>query len=171
MAALTQLSIGSNLGNRSKNLEAALRHIKEKCGEITQLSKVYETPALGFESKDNFLNMCVSLKTEHEPIVLMRTLKLIEIEMGRVLKSSDGIYRSRIIDIDIIFYGNEIIETNELVVPHARYKERLFVLIPLSDMVPEFIDPKIHKSIKEIKKECEDVSIIRRYKQSVLVDE
>ena len=167
MGTLTHLSLGTNLGNRLDNFRLALRLIQEKCGKIITLSKIYETPALGFESEDDFLNMCISVQTELDPRSLLNALQLIEIEMGRTSKSIDGAYVSRVIDLDIILYGKKIIKTKELVLPHPRYKERLFVLVPFNDILKKFKDPENQKSLTAIKKECSDTSIIRPYKESI----
>ena len=165
MGTIVYLSLGSNLGDKFDNLQKAIRRIGETCGSIIQESPIYKTPPLGFESDDNFLNMCLSLETKLTPSILLNRLKEIEIEIGRKKKSINGTYVSRIIDIDIILFGDHIIDANELQIPHPKYTERLFVIKPLEDISKDIFDPKNGKSIRQLKEDCIDQSQITPYEQ------
>lgn len=143
------LSLGSNLGNRKELLSSALQSINEKAGTILSVSKVYETKAVGFESSDNFLNICIALETQLDPVELLEQTSLIERQLGRK-RDNSGIYSSRSIDIDIIFYGSEVITSESLTIPHPRFKERLFVLLPLNDIAYDLQVPGMETSVSEL---------------------
>lgn len=154
------LSLGSNLGDRFSNLQRAIDLLNEKVGSIVTISSLYENPPLGFESEDQFYNICVKLKTELSPFEVLEKTQGIEIEIGRDKKSKDGIYSSRKIDLDIILFGNEIIQEEKLKIPHSLYKERRFVLEPLNEIASEVIDPIFEKSVNEIFVNCRDKSAL-----------
>ena len=157
------LSLGSNLGDKIEILSRALGLINLKCGEVSKTSSVIETDALGFESNDIFNNCCVEIKTLLTPEQLLRKNQEIEKEIGRVKFKKDE-YESRIIDIDIILYENDIITTKELTVPHLHYKKRNFVLYPLDEIAAKKIDPINQLTISQIKQNSPDLSIIKRLK-------
>ena len=150
-------SLGSNQGNKSNYLEIALAEIEQRIGEISTRSFVYETEPVGFESNDSFLNACVEVKTNLNPIEVLAITQQIEIENGRLVKSLSG-YTSRTLDIDIIFFNSLIIKSENLQIPHPRYFERLFVLMPLCDIISEFEDPTNALNIKQLKDLCPDKS-------------
>ena len=116
------LSIGSNLGNRELLIQKAIFRISEMAGEIRQVSGIYETPSWGFEGED-FLNACLELQTLLSPEELLTKLLAIELEFGRERNDSKH-YRSRTLDIDIIYYEKEVIDTTILTVPHPKMQER-----------------------------------------------
>ncbi|MEC7262721.1 MAG: 2-amino-4-hydroxy-6-hydroxymethyldihydropteridine diphosphokinase, partial [Bacteroidota bacterium] len=116
------LSLGSNLGNRLANLQKAIFRTQQQVGLVLDISSVYENPAIGFEG-DDFLNICISVLTPLEPKALLDTLLGIEQEFGRVRSQGDG-YSSRTLDIDIIYYGQEVINTGDLVIPHPQMQNR-----------------------------------------------
>lgn len=149
------LSLGSNLGNRLANLQKAIFHIQQKAGKILDISAVYENPAMGFEG-DDFLNMALSLLTPLGPKELLDILLQIERDFGRV-RSADG-YSSRTLDIDIVYYGTEIINNDDLVVPHPQMQHRNFVLKPLGDIAPQFYHPVLQKDTRNLLQECRDRS-------------
>ena len=120
-------------------------------GTYTSLSSFIETEPWGFESQNSFLNCVVAFRTTLPPMELLGTTEKIERELGRTAKSNGGVYHDRIIDIDILLYGNEIINTERLTVPHPLMHERDFVLTPLCEIAPQAIHPVIGKSIAEIK--------------------
>ena len=128
------IALGSNKGNRLEYLQLAIDAIFEKVGTIRKISKVYETPALGFEG-DNFYNACIKIETELKPKKLLRVLKQIEADLGRTTKKSDT-YESREIDLDILFYEDEVINEKSLIIPHPAIHLRKFVLVPLSLFKP-----------------------------------
>ncbi|MHA7842365.1 MAG: 2-amino-4-hydroxy-6-hydroxymethyldihydropteridine diphosphokinase [Winogradskyella sp.] len=156
------IALGSNKGNKLQYLQDAIDAIFEKIGTVDKISKVYETPALGFEG-DNFYNACIRVETELKPKKLLKTLKQIESELGRNTKKSDT-YESREIDLDILFYGDEILEDSALVIPHPNLHKRKFVLQPLFDIAKDITHPILNQSIKELLEHCEDGSEIEAIK-------
>ncbi|WP_426431539.1 2-amino-4-hydroxy-6-hydroxymethyldihydropteridine diphosphokinase [Winogradskyella sp. HB-48] len=156
------IALGSNKGNKLQYLQDAIDAIFEKIGTVDKISKVYETPALGFEG-DNFYNACIRVETELKPKKLLKTLKQIEFELGRSTKKSDT-YESREIDLDILFYGDEILEDSALVIPHPNLHKRKFVLQPLFDIAKDMTHPILNQSIKELLEHCEDGSEIEAIK-------
>jgi 2-amino-4-hydroxy-6-hydroxymethyldihydropteridine diphosphokinase len=150
-------SLGSNQGNKSNYLEKALEEIDLRIGKISKKSFVYETEPIGFESNDSFLNACIEVKTILNPNEILAITQQIEIENGRSVKTLSG-YTSRTLDIDIIFFNSLVLESETIQIPHPRYSERLFVLIPLCDIAPEWKDPTNTLTIKQLKDVCSDTS-------------
>jgi 2-amino-4-hydroxy-6-hydroxymethyldihydropteridine diphosphokinase len=140
------LSIGSNLSNRKKNMENALIEIS-KIVKILEVSSLYETEPIGEKEQPDFLNAVLEIDTELEPYQLINLLKGIESSLGRKKKEK---WDPREIDIDILFYGNEIIETKNLKIPHPEIEKRKFVLVPLSEINSNFIHPKRNKTVEEL---------------------
>ena len=153
------LGLGTNLGDREKNLFTTLGHITEQVGRVVKISPVYETEPWGFESEDTFLNAVILVETNLKPCSLLGRLLMIEAFMGRLREGKS--YSSRIIDIDILFFSDSIINEGDLVVPHPKLHLRRFVLTPLSDIEPELIHPVIKKTISELLAECEDNGIVK----------
>jgi deoxyguanosine kinase len=162
------LSLGSNLGNRHANLQKAIFRIQQKAGSILDISSVYENPAIGFEG-DQFLNIVVSLLTPLTPGALLNTLLQIEQDFGRI-RYEDGGYSSRTLDIDIIYYGTEIINNDDLVIPHPQMQHRNFVLKPLGDIAPQFYHPVLHKDTRNLLQECRDKSQLTKTKTKLFKD-
>ncbi|PWK20956.1 2-amino-4-hydroxy-6-hydroxymethyldihydropteridine diphosphokinase [Xanthomarina spongicola] len=152
------ISIGSNKGDRLKYLQDAINLIFNKIGKINIISKVYNTPAVGFEGAD-FLNCCVILESDLEPNKVMQELLAIETSLGRQRDENLG-YQSRTIDLDILFIDEEIIDTNTLLVPHPELHKRKFVLKPLLEIAPKLTHPKLNKSISDLLEICEDTSVL-----------
>jgi len=153
------ISLGSNKGDKFKNLQNAIDCIHVQVGQIRQISKVYKSPALGFEG-DDFLNTCLMLETEFKPKKLLKKLLLIEKDLGRIRTKDNG-YQSRIIDLDIIFYNDEIIEMKSLVIPHDQMYKRRFVLQPLNNLASQFIHPLIEKDVNTLLEECQDKTVLK----------
>ncbi len=153
----THIAIGSNKGDKFKNLQNAIDAIFKTVGTIISIGKVYKTEALGFEG-DSFLNTCITVSTNLQAEVLLDHLLAIEKQLGRERSKSNG-YESRIIDLDLIFYAENHIQTEKLIVPHPEAHKRQFVLQPLNDIVPKFVHPKLNKTISNLLEECEDQSI------------
>ena len=147
------LSIGSNKGNRYSFIKEALRLIRKDMGKVILMSKIYETKSWGFHS-DDFLNICIMIKSELLPSELLNKLKNIEDRLGRIRNSTKILARE--IDIDILFYSDEIVNYEDLIIPHPRLHLRNFVLYPLNDIASEFIHPILLKPINELLEECED---------------
>ena len=154
------LSLGSNLGDRAYLLQKALFLLQEKAGDIQNISGVYETPSWGFES-DHFLNLCISLQTNLSAEALLSTILAIEQDLGRK-RAKDAKYKARNIDIDILYYDTEIIESPELIVPHPELHKRRFVLRPLSDIAPQLYHPLLLKDSRNLLQECIDKSAIEK---------
>ncbi len=140
------LALGTNLGDRLANLQAA-RSALPPAVRVLQRSKVYETPPWGVTDQPAFLNMAVKGETSLAPVTLLKALKQLEKKMGRVPSVR---YGPRLIDIDILFYDDVILDTPELTIPHPRLPERAFVLVPLADVAAELIHPVLHKSIQAL---------------------
>ena len=148
------LLLGGNLGNKQQVFSEARERLARQLGPITTQSAIYETEPWGFESDDIFWNQVIEIETSLSAEEVLPQTQQIEHELGRIRKANQ--YDSRIIDIDILFCGNQVIELENLVVPHPRIQERKFVLVPLCEIAPELIHPVFLKSIKQILVECTD---------------
>jgi 2-amino-4-hydroxy-6-hydroxymethyldihydropteridine diphosphokinase len=155
------LGIGTNLGDREANLKKAVENIRETIGPVISASSVYETEPWGFRSDNQFLNIVIEVETDLKPSGLLGRMLMIEANMGRLRSGKE--YISRLIDLDILLYGNKILETKSLIVPHPTLHERRFVLVPLSEIAPELIHPALGKDIRTLLKECNDKSRVIKY--------
>jgi len=144
----TYISIGSNVGDRRAHLQHAVAKLSAEVGRVAKISAIYETPAWGFEGGD-FYNACLCLHTELSSEDVMTKILEIEIALGRVRSDAKG-YQNRIIDIDIIFYEDEILKTDLLQLPHPLAHERKFVMQPLCDIAPSKIHPIYKKTVFEL---------------------
>ena len=135
--ATLYLSLGTNLGDRQKNLTSAMKLIGEKVGTVVSASDVMETDPWGFESSNRFLNMVAKVETDMQPIDVLHATQEIERKLGRTKKSVDREYHDRLIDIDILLYDNLVMNTPELTIPHPLMYEREFVMKPLLQIAPE----------------------------------
>lgn len=153
------LSLGSNLGNRMENLSNAVKKL-HLLGNHFCYSSIYKTDPWGFESTEEFLNMALSFETAICAEDLLPELLSIEQQLGRVRYCNEINYESRTIDIDILFFGNQIINNTELRIPHPLLQDRKFVLIPLNEIASELIHPVNNKSIKELLFDCKDVCTV-----------
>lgn len=162
------LSIGSNQGDRFYFLQRALKELAARAGKILSVSPIYETMPLGFESNDLFLNACLKLSTLKSPSELYKIINIIEELYGRV-RTDLNQYTSRQLDIDIIFYNKQIINTENLQIPHPRFHERLFVLKPLNDLDKGLVDPRSKSSIEQLLMECADESDLNKIKLTLSI--
>lgn len=147
--ALVYLGLGTNIGNKRKNMVTAAALLAERAGDVLSLSSFYETEPWGFASENTFLNAALELETACSPMELLHLTQQIEREMGRTQKS-DGSYHDRIIDIDILLYGNEVVHHEDLVVPHPLMQQRLFVMQPLAEIAPSLVHPILQKSMYDL---------------------
>ena len=147
------LLIGGNLGNRKENLAKAVSLINEQCGSLTRSSSIYETEAWGNTDQPSFLNQALEISTSLTARLLMRRVLRIEEEMGRIRKEKLG---PRIIDIDILFFENEIHDLRFLKIPHPEMQNRRFVLVPLAEINSNLQHPVLKKTIAELLEECPD---------------
>ena len=148
------LGIGGNIENRYNYILETQKHIEERIGEIIALSPIYETPPWGFKAETNFLNRVAKAETTLNVNELLIEINEIEKNLNRQ-RSKDG-YISRTADIDILFYGSEIINTPNIEIPHPRLHKRNFVLLPLNDIASDFIHPVLKKTIYQLIAECND---------------
>lgn len=144
--SIVYLCLGSNLGERKKNLAQALASLSQKV-IIGRISSLYETEPVGYKEQSLFLNLVCQVTTDLSPGELLRLVKTIEGKSGRIPSFPNA---PRPIDIDILFYDDQIIETQNLVIPHPRLTERAFVLIPLAEIAANLIHPGLGKSITEL---------------------
>ena len=149
--AIAYLGLGTNIGNKRRNMITAAALLAERVGDILALSGFYETEPWGFESENFFLNAAVKLKTSSfSPLELLRITQRIEKELGRAEKSS-GVYHDRIIDIDILLYEDEVLQIPELTLPHPLMHERKFVMEPLAEIAPFVVHPVLKERIIDLK--------------------
>ena len=149
------LSTGSNMGDRESNLKKANALIEKQIGKITLQSRLYETEAWGNTEQDSFLNQALEVKTTLAAAAVLKEILKIEESLGRVRKGTEK-WSPRSIDIDILLYGEEIINTPDLTIPHPHLHERNFVLVPLTEIAGETLHPIIGETIEDIYFSCTD---------------
>jgi len=147
---IVYLALGSNLGNRLSNLKEAIAALPPQM-EVKAKSAVYETPPWGYEDQPKFLNQVLKATTYLDPEPLLKHLKRLEVALGRKETFQNG---PRLIDIDILFYDELILNKPSLVIPHPRLQERGFVLLPLMDLDPNLTHPVTKKSVREMMTDC-----------------
>lgn len=160
------LSIGSNLKNRFTFLKKSINLIEKKISKIYLISKIYESDSWGYKSK-KFLNLCVCIKSKLEPRKILKAINLIEKSLGgneRNYKANDQ-YGDRTIDIDVLFYGNKIINERSLKIPHPKIEKRRFVLKPLNDIAPNFKHPITKTKVFDLLNNCSDNLPVIYYKK------
>ena len=132
---IVYFSLGSNLGDKTENLNKAIKLMEEQIGVLKRQSAFLETEPWGFESDNSFVNAAICMETELEPLEVLAKTQEIERELGRTMKSVNGEYHDRIIDIDILLYDDVCINTPELTIPHPLMEQRDFVMIPLREIL------------------------------------
>lgn len=152
--------LGGNLGDRVSNLRHCNTLIEELLGPIVENSSIYETEPWGKSDQPSFLNQALQIETSLPPMELLSACLTIEKKMGR---SRDEKWGARVIDIDIIYFDGQILNSIDLILPHPRMAERKFVLTPLAEINPSFVHPVLLKTNEELLKECKDQLSVRYF--------
>ena len=158
------LLLGSNLGDRQRFLNEATRLLQERASKVLKRSSIYETEPWGFTNKNNFLNQVLLVETSLNPYELLKVIKAIETKLGRIKKTQR--YSPRRIDIDILFYKNEVYFSDDLVIPHPRLHDRMFTLVPLNEIAPDYLHPIFKKTIRKLVNLCHDKLMVKKYGSS-----
>ncbi|MBO5811138.1 MAG: 2-amino-4-hydroxy-6-hydroxymethyldihydropteridine diphosphokinase [Bacteroidales bacterium] len=163
MTRFSFILLGSNMGDREVVLDNAIKEIEKRCGRIVNKSSLYESEPWGFNTDLYFLNQAIAVETELEPHDLLKELLTIEAELGRRRNENHIGYESRPIDLDIIYIDDMINEDEDLILPHPRMHLRRFVLVPLSEISPDFVHPILKETNSNLLDRCEDQSEVRLY--------
>ena len=147
------LSLGSNIGPRKRRIRDAIQRISTSIMSNVKVSSLYETEPIGFTEQPKFINVVITGETELSATDLHEACKGLELAQGRVHRDQ---WREREIDIDVILYGDEVIESDRLTVPHPRMRDRRFVLVPATEIAPDLVDPATGCSMRELLAICED---------------
>ncbi len=156
----TYLLLGSNMGNSPDQLATAIHHIGKKTGKLIRKSALYTTAAWGNTHQPDFLNQIIVIKTTLTAAETLQSILAIEIIMGRVRTVKNA---PRIIDIDILFFNKEIINQDDLIIPHPEIENRRFVLIPLNQIAPRLVHPSLKKSIHHLLSVCPDNLNVKKF--------
>jgi len=163
--ATVYVSLGSNLGDRLQYLKGAIGRIEEaEKISIKKLSAVYETQPVGYENQGWFLNLVLEVETSLDPLSLLDHLLSIEDQLGRKREEKWG---PRSIDVDILLYNNQVVDSERLTIPHPRMHKRKFVLILLAQIAPQLLHPLLKKSMSELIENCEDKSVVKLYSEKI----
>lgn len=147
------LLLGSNLGDSRGMLKSAVELIELKLGKVVDCSSIYKTKAWGVENQPNFLNQVVEIESSLTPEKLLKEINQIEERLGRVRYEK---WHSRIIDIDILYYGKKIVDTDDLKIPHPENQHRNFVLVPMAEIAADLIHPQLGLNQRELMENCSD---------------
>tara|TARA_B100000287_G_scaffold431444_1_gene488701 strand:+ start:1268 stop:1753 length:486 start_codon:yes stop_codon:yes gene_type:complete len=157
---LIYLQLGSNLGDRKKLLDSAISLINKKIGRVSRRSKIYESDAWGVSHQPKYLNQILEVYSDIKCKYIINHIHSIENQLGRI---RDKKWQERLIDIDVIFFNDLIIEKNDLYIPHKYMHKRRFVLEPLNELIGDYIHPKYKKSIAQLLNECRDNQTVIEY--------
>lgn len=153
---------GSNIGDKISTIDKSTEYIKNEIGKIEKISSFYESEPWGFESNEWFINRIIGIHTFLSPIHLLEKLLSIETSLGRIRNPKIKAYSSRTIDLDILFFNNEIIDNKLLNIPHPRLQFRKFTLLPLIETYPDFVHPVFNKTVLELLENCTDNSKVNK---------
>jgi len=160
------LLLGSNTGDRLAYLQQAAKAVCKFAEPASLCSSVYETEPWGFDDKTAFLNQVIEIRTNMQAAELMENILVVETLMGRRRFQDSPGYISRTIDIDLLFYGQHIIDQPGLTIPHPRLHKRMFTLVPLAEIAPGMFHPLLKKSIAQLKRKCPDKLKVVKYGSS-----
>lgn len=154
------LLLGSNLGNSKLLLKRSIDQINLAIGQVIKSSSIYETKAWGFEDQPDFLNQVIEVESTLSAEMILKKINEIEDNLGRIRQIK---WHARVIDIDILYFGNEIINTKKLVIPHPENQNRKFVLVPMSEIAPNMVHPIFLLTQKELLEKCNDVLDFKKF--------
>jgi 2-amino-4-hydroxy-6-hydroxymethyldihydropteridine diphosphokinase len=157
---IVYLGLGSNIGDKEASINKAITMIT-RAGDVKRVSPLYLTEPVGDIEQEWFLNCVVEVETDKDPEALLSSLQIIEKKLGKKKTVKNG---PRTMDIDILLYGNQIMNLKDLVIPHPRLHQRLFVLQPMMDLNPDFVHPVLKKTIRELSAEQPWAEMVTRYK-------
>lgn len=152
---------GSNMGDKEALFAQACLLINNRCGQVVRVSAAYESEPWGFEAEEWFLNRVIVVETEKTPEELLQQLLDIERELGRVRHPEIQGYTSRTVDLDLLYFGQRVINTDSLTVPHPRLHLRRFALVPMCEVAPEWVHPVFGLTQQELLQQCPDECIVR----------
>jgi 2-amino-4-hydroxy-6-hydroxymethyldihydropteridine diphosphokinase len=155
------LGLGSNRGDKQNNFATAIKLLEEKAGKLVQASPIYETAPWQMDDATPFLNQVIAVDTELSAFALLDAIVKIEESMGRIRSGSES-YEPRNIDIDILFYNNDILESDLLIIPHPHIENRRFVLQPFADIRPDYLHPLLKKPVAQLLSECQDSLSVKK---------
>lgn len=155
----TYLGLGTNLGHRAQNLADAMEALREAIGTCLQCSQVYISAPWGLPDQPDFYNLVAVFTTALNPHQLLSEILRIEKDMGRIRKIKWG---ERLIDIDILFYDNEVIDSPDLSIPHPHIQDRNFVLVPMCEIARHYPHPRLQKTIEELLHDCSDLLPVQK---------
>ena len=153
---------GSNMGDKGSIFDQACLYINNRCGQVLQVSSPYESEPWGFETEEWFLNRMIVIKTRMNPEDLLRQLLEIERELGRERHPENEGYVSRTADLDIIYYGDRIILTELLTIPHPRLHRRRFALLPMCEVAPDMVHPVLGLTQRDLLARCSDTLLVKK---------
>jgi 2-amino-4-hydroxy-6-hydroxymethyldihydropteridine diphosphokinase len=156
------LCLGGNLGNSFITFKEACGYIEQQAGDIKLCSSIYQSQAWEMDDAPDFYNQVIKLDTNLKPEELMLALLDIEKALGRERKEHVTDYQNRVIDIDVLFYNNEVLKTRTIEIPHPRLHLRKFVLEPLNEVAPNYVHPLLHKSVSELLALCADKGQVKK---------